>query len=243
MRSLLIATLTLALSGCAWFSEPLPEPATDNGLAGAETNYDRIADKIDSRVAAAITVAKDNAKDEKTVTGELAIAQAMLDAPKPDDLAWAKARAEKGDDKFYAEQLLQARQLAAAMIEANKRYEEEKARKDAEYKAGIKKAEMMLAAAEKSKINSWFLIGGGALTFIGVILVVVGTLPILKKLGASFLILGAAIGSVPFISEEPWFKKAIGWTIGIIIMFILAWLFMSRKKPECPTNNVSEPNK
>ncbi len=232
MRSLIVVTLTLALTGCWSSKTSIPEAATDKGLSGAEANYDKISDKIDSRVAAAIVVAKDNAKDEKTVTGELSVAQAMLDAPSPDDLAWAKARAEKGDDKFYDEQIRQARQLAAAMIEASKKYEAEKARKQAEHDAALVAKDKELKALELSKNNDRLMFAGGGLLLLGLGLMFFSPIAKGKQFGGALLVLGTILGGIPFVSGESWFKQAIGWTVGIIIFCVIAWLLLSRKKAE-----------
>ena len=239
MRLFAYIALTLALSGCWSSSKKLPEPATDVGLSGAEANYDKISDKIDSRVAAAIIVAKDNAKDEKTVTGELSVAQAMLDAPSPDDLAWAKARAEKGDEVFYAEQVKQARQLAAAMIAASKNYEAEKARKQAEFDAALVAKDKELKALELSKNNDRLMLAGGGLLLLGLSLMFFSPFAKGKQFGGALLVLGTILGGIPFVSGEAWFKQAIGWTVGIIIICILAWLFLSRKKTETAQPDVA----
>jgi len=239
MRSLTIIALSLALSGCWSSSKKLPEPATDVGLSGAEANYDKISNKIDSRVAAAIIVAKDNAKDEKTVTGELSVAQAMLDAPSPDDLAWAKARAEKGDEVFYAEQVKQARQLAAAMIAASKNYESEKARKQAEFDAALIAKDKEFKALELSKNNDRLMFAGGGLLVLGLGLMFFSPFAKGKQFGGALLVLGTVLGGVPFVSGEAWFKQAIGWTVGIIIICILAWVLISRKKSETAPDDSS----
>ena len=239
MRSLTIIALSLALTGCWSSSKKLPEPATDNGLSGAEANYDKISDKIDSRVAAAITVAKDNAKDEKTVTGELSVAQAMLDAPRPDDLAWAKARAEKGDEVFYAEQVKQSRELAAAMIAASKKYEAEKARKQAEFDAALIAKDKEFKALELSKNNDRLMFAGGALLAAGIALMFFSPIAKGKQFGAVLIVVGTILGGIPFVSGEPWFKHAIGWTIATVIILLIAWFILSRKKERLaePTND------
>lgn len=231
MRSLIAITLSLGLAGCSlWGDGKKPTPPDDNSLIGAEANYDKISDKIDSRVAAAIVTAKANAGDESLVTNELAVAEAMLEAPKPDDLAWAKARAEKGDDAFYAEQVKQSRELATAMIAAAKKYEAEKAKQKAEAAAALAEKENQLKAERLARTNDRILLAAGALLVLGVVLLVTAPFATAKKLGGAFTVLGSVLGGIPFVSEEPWFKQSIGWTIGTIVIGILAWLFLSRKK-------------
>ena len=55
MRLASIILCSTLLAGCCWWSDaPLPEPATDNGLAASESRLDHLTDKRDSRVAAAV---------------------------------------------------------------------------------------------------------------------------------------------------------------------------------------------
>lgn len=243
MRSLIAITLSLGLVGCSlWGDGKKPTPPDDSGVICAEANYDKISDKIDSRVAAAIVVAKENADDKKTVTGELSVAEAMLEAPKPDDLAWAKARAEKGDDAFYAEQVKQSRELAAAMIAAAKKYEAEKAKQKAEAAAALAEKENQLKAERLARANDRILLAAGALLVLGVVLLVTAPFATAKKLGGAFTVLGAVLGGIPFVSEEPWFKQSIGWTIGTIVMGLIAWLVLSKKKADPQKPDVTDPN-
>lgn len=224
----LAATLAcLTLSGCCWFGgsdAPLTEPATDDGLSGAESNLDHLMDKRDSRVAAAVVVAKGKSS-EAEVKAELAVAEAMLPNPTPADLKFAKDRADRGDDAFYAQQVAVSRQLAAAIIEANKRYEAEKSRKQAEYDAGIAALKLQLAAADDAK---W--------TWAGIGLVTIGLLAAfltpLKVAGIGVGVAGFAVGSFPMLSKQPWFLPAVGGVLALGLVGSAVYLMRKRKPDE-----------
>ena len=205
MRLAAIICSTL-LAGCCWWSDaPLPEPATDHGLSGAESKLDHLTDKRDSRVASAVATAKE-LSSETEVKSELDVALAMLPPATSADMAFAKERAAKGDDKFYAEQVAVSRALAQAIIEANKKYETEKARKQAEYAAALKEKELALAAEQEARqSDKW--------TYAGIGLVTIGLLALflspMKLAGAGVAAAGLVVGAFPIISKSTWFIPSL----------------------------------
>lgn len=215
----------LLLTGClSWFKgDKLPAPATDNGLSGAEASLDRLTDKRDSRVASAVVTAK-GISTEDAVKAELEVAEAMLPAPAATDLAFAKDRAAKGDDKFYAEQVAVSRQLAVAIVEANRRYEAEKARKQAEYESRLKEKEMALAAEQEARQADKWTYAGIALTAIGLL---AAFLTPAKLAGLGIAASGIVVGAFPLLSKQPWFLPALG---GAAVLGILAALILNRRK-------------
>lgn len=215
----------LTLSGCCWWSEdaPLPEPATDRALSGAESNLDRLTDKRDSRVASAVVTAK-GISTEDAVKAELEVAEAMLPTPTAADLAFARDRAAKGDDKFYADQVAVSRQLAASIIEANRRYEAEKTRKQAEYESRLKEKEMALAAEQEARQADKWTYAGIALTALGLL---AAFLTPAKLAGLGVAASGIVVGAFPLLSKQPWFLPAIG---AAATLGILAALILNRRK-------------
>lgn len=224
MRLAVILCSTL-LTGCFWWSDdaPLPEPATDRSLAASESRLDHLTDKRDSRVAAAVTTAKD-ISTESEVKSELDVALAMLPPATSADLAYAKERAEKGDDAFYAEQVAVSRALAQAIIDANRKYESEKARKQAEYDAALKEKEMALAAEQEARQSDKWTYAGIALVTIGLL---AAFLSPMKLAGAGVALSGIVVGSFPVLSKESYFPYLIG---GIVLSGIVAAV-LTRRKP------------
>lgn len=228
MSRAVLTALCLSLTGCFWWGgddAPLPQPATDSGLSSAESRLDHLTDKRDSRVAAAIDTAA-QVSSEKPVKDELAVARAMLPEPTKADLAYAKARADKGDDAFYAEQLKVSRDLAAALLRANDDYEREKSRKQAEYESRLKEKEMALAAEQEARqADKW--------TYAGIGLVTIGLLGLflspLKAACAGIAATGLVVGAFPILSKQPWFAPALGATV--VLGAILAVILNRRKAP------------
>lgn len=223
MRLAAILCSTL-LAGCCWWSDaPLPEPATDNGLAASESRLDHLTDKRDSRVAAAVATARE-VSSESEVKSELEVALAMLPPATSADLAYAKERLAKGDDKFYAEQVAVSRALAQAIIEANRKYETEKARKQAEYAAALKEKELALAAEQEARQSDKWTYAGIGLVTIGLL---VAFLSPMKLAGAGIALSGIVVGSFPLLSKEPWFLPAL--VGGLVISGIVAVVLNRRK--------------
>lgn len=227
MRHALIIAC-LALTGCCWFSgKPLPEPATDSGLSGAESTLDHLTDKRDSRVSAAVAVAKEHTQD-RVVGNELAVAQAMLPSPAPDDLAFARDRADHKDDAFYAKQVQASRDLAAALVKANADYEREKARKQAEYDAKLKEKEMALAAEQEARQSDKWTYAGIALVTIGLLGAVLSPM---KRAFVGIAVSGIIVGDIPRLLRQEWFGYGVA---AIIALSVLGFVLVSRLKIPAP---------
>lgn len=224
MRLASIILCSTLLAGCCWWSDtPLPEPATDHGLSGAESNLDHLTDKRDSRVASAVATAKE-LSSETEVKSELEVALAMLPPATLADMAFAKERAAKGDDKFYSEQVAVSRALAQAIIEANKKYETEKARKQAEYAAALKEKELALAAEQEARqSDKW--------TYAGIGLVTIGLLALflspMKLAGAGVAAAGLVVGAFPLLSKQTWFLPAL---VGGLVLSGIVAVVLNRRK-------------
>jgi len=228
---LLALILCLPLSGCfLWDDAALPAPATDSGLSGAESRLDHLTEKRDSRVAAAVTVARD-ISTEDIVQRELEVAQGMLPAPTAADLAFARDRADKGDDAFYSKQVEVSRQLAVAIVEANRRYESEKARKQAEYAAALKEKELALAAEQEARQSDKWTYAGIALVTLGLL---AAFLTPMKAAAIGVALSGFAVGSFPIVSKQPWFSHAVVGTLILASAAAMFLLYRASRKPDEP---------
>lgn len=245
---------SLFLNGCyTTKSTPLPEPAVTQGLAGAETKLDTLTDTRISRTAASIVVARETAEslpqspESSVVKGELDVAKSMVGEPTKPDLDYARARASlvmKADPNSkasYEKSVANAISLKQMISDANSKYETEKAKKQAEFESKLREKEieisrqkMELEQASVAKMSErWGMIGTGMFA-IGLILVALSPLASLKRLGFFFIAGGLVAGSVPFISNESWFKYAIGGTIGLVVLTVIVYSIWSNKnKSKC----------
>lgn len=252
--------VVLFLTGCSLWGgkseEPLPQPATNNNLSGAEANLDKLTDKRMSRVAASVVVAESavskevpNKADLAVAKSELKIARTMTGEPNSQDLAYAKERSNRistsADDlveKILNENVARAEALKKEIDAANNKYEQEKAKKQAEFDAKlkekeieIKKRQMELEQERLAKESErWTWVGIGMFT-IGMLLSFLAPVPILKKAGMALTLTGLICGSFPIVGNEPWFKYAVGGAIGLLVIGLLAKMFFF--KPKCEVDS------
>ena len=254
--STVLFSLSAVVSGCSR-TLSIPEPATTQGLAGAESRLDSLTDKRISQVAAAVTVANEKADglpdgDEKTVIkGELGVAKAMVGEPTSEDFAYAKKRASEYSKEGYIKEVATSEALRKAINEANSKYEQEKAKKQAEYESKIASKELEIKARKQeleqeriSRNNERFIIGGAVAIGLGILLSIFAPMVKFKQLGLSLIAFGTIATLVPFISDEPWFKYAIGGTVGLVVVSGLISFIISNKKNEVDicNKNVDDPS-
>ena len=222
MRSLLV--IALCLTGCATSSDPLPKQPD------APTNPDIVAsvgkdwDKIDGRVAAAVKVARENKDKPAVVEAETGVALSYLPNPSEGDVAFARQRAAKADQKDYAEAVAYGKKLLAkidadwAQVEASqKRAFEISQLKDA--RIAELTAEVERVKAEASK-NIWTMAGVGCALLGALSMVWAG-----PKVGIPLLLSGAAIGAFPVIADSEWFSLTVITAIGLALCLGLWYLW------------------
>ena len=239
MRLLLAVIALAALPGCStvkgwlgWDSaEEQKAPPAEVPKQGTLTTIGEDIDKADSRVAAAVTVAVENADKPAVVKSEGTLALSYLPKADEGDVAIARARAAKADPAAYEAEVKAARAFVvkveadwAEAVKASKRNaaEVEQARKDvkaAQEQVDKLKAEVARVEAEASR-NVWTLAGVG--------LAVVGALCsafLGPRIGLPLVASGALIGSVPFIYSSPWFSYILGGTLAFSAVLLGWYLF------------------
>lgn len=247
MRLVLILAC-LALSGCLTTKGErtiIPEKATTEGLGLAEKELDAATDTRLSKIAASVAALEGlledaEGKEANAALWELEITKTLSGFPSIEDTKQAEARVAKfmGSDpnSAYEEAMKEVIALTKQIAEADKKYEAEKAKKQAEYNAGLeqKKAEKeealaTLAAERKERRNDWMFIGGSVIALIGVGIAFATPA---KRLGSVLILTGAVAFSIPYIVDEPWFKYAVGGSVAAIVIGLAVYIYTSRKKCE-----------
>lgn len=215
----------LALAGCKSTPDRLPEAQP----APKGTDLSAVGDKldvIDSRVAAAVTVAREaNTAGKPTVVeSELSVAQSFLPKPTEGDLAFARQRSEKATPADYEKQRAKAAEKQKAVEQAWANLEAQVTASKAALAsrdARIKELSDEVERVRKDKSDmTW--------TFVGAGLAAVGALGMVfmgPKIGAPLLLCGAFCGGVPFIINSPYFLWVAIATAAIASGLGLWWLW------------------
>lgn len=209
-----ILVISLLLAGCAT-TEPVPD------LVPAQGTLDVVGkkeDKLDSRTAAAVSVAKAHADKPEVVRSELSVAEAGLPPPSADDLAFAQARAAKADPKAYEANVANAAK-AKADIDAMWHKLEAEQKQNAEVMSKmvgqIDTLKKQVDEAKKEGQRNLYAMVAAGMMVLGGFAIAFGRVMI----GAGLLISGVCIGAVPYLLDSPWFLPAVGglFLVGLIL--------------------------
>jgi hypothetical protein len=210
-----ILVISLLLAGCATTPEATPDPVPAQGTLDVVGKKE---DKLESRTAAAVSVAKTNADKPDVVRSELTVAEAGLPKPSAEDLAYAVARALKADPKAYEANVANA---AAARADINAMW----AKLEAEQKQNAEAMSKMVGeidtlkkqvdeAKKEGQRNLYAMVAAGMMV-LGGLAVAFGRVMI----GAALLVSGVCIGAVPYLLDSAWFLPSVGglFLVGLIV--------------------------
>lgn len=222
------------LSACQTTSTPDPAPSADGAIID---NVGKKLDKVDSRVGAAIIVAKENVVDKPAVAiKELDVASSYLPKPTEGDVAFARQRASQNDGKVYLDAIAYGKKSLADLDAVWVKMEDSQKKSKAEIeqlKADIKKLQDDLKAKDveiqkaKEDIVTWAC-------------VVLGGITALASIGFAwmrqFLVAGVS-GAVsvfalayPSLIGTPWFLPSLG--VLIVASLVAGFAFLRRSNTQ-----------
>jgi len=222
---LLLAICVTLLAGCKSTPKAELPPAVATPKEVALTSVGSTLDVIDSRVAAAVAVAREanTAGKPAVVESELSVAGSFLPKATEGDLAYARQRSEKASPADYERQRMKAAEkqkaAEAAWADLEKQVAANKAALAARDARIVELTKEVERVKKDASAQTWTLVGAG--------LAVVGALTTAfmgPRIGIPLLLCGAFCGSVPFIIDSPWFEYAAGATIVISCGLGLWWL-------------------
>jgi len=198
-------------------------PTADLGTLGTQI------DKADQRVAAAVTIARENADKPDVVKAETGVALAYLPKPDAQALDYVRNRVARANPEEYKRAEDAGRKLLA-VIDANFAKAEQDAAKN---KAALDNANKQITAlkAEVEQVRTEgvrnaFAVAAGVCFLAALAMALLGQY---LRAGAAFLI-GGAIGSLPFVFNSPYFMPAVG--VMVLVALVFGWLQF--RKPPCP---------
>ena len=232
MRRILVIAC-LALTGC-----PTTNPDT-SGTGTATPPPDAFAkvgdqiDKSDQRIAAAVTVARENADKPAVVKAETAVALSFLPAPSPDSLSYARNRAARANPEEYKRAEEAGRKLLA-VIDANwaKSAADAIRNKDALDAANCEINRLRAEVAQAKKdIVTYTCAGIGGLLAIGAVVL----LWLRQIAGAIACAIGAgSLLSFPALVDTPWFLPSAAGLGAVLAIGAGVYLFRTNKPSQKP---------
>ena len=228
MRSLLV--IALCLTGCATSPEPLPVQPPGPTSPSVVATVSKQWDTADAKVSAAISIAKENADRPEVVRSETAVALSFLPAPEAGELAIARARAAKADQKDYAaaeafgKKLLSQIDTSWLKVQADTT---EALRISQLKDARIVELTKAVEQAKKDAASNLWTLAGIAVAVIGAVAMVF-TGP---RIGGTLLASGAAIGAFPLIVDSEYFSYIAGSTLALAagLGIYLLWDYVKDK--------------
>ena len=222
MRALLVISLLMA--GCSTSRPPIPEQPNAPTSEGIVSTVGKQWDTADQKVAASVSIARENAERPDIVRSETTVALSFLPPPEPGELALARARAAKADQKDYAAATAFGKNLLAsidknwAKVEADNR--------EALRVSQLKDARIAELTAEVERVkkeasaNLWSLAAVGTAVAGALAMAFLG-----PKIGISLLLSSGAIGAFPFIVECEYFSYIVGTALALAACLGLWYLW------------------
>ena len=218
MRGLLPVVLC-ALAGCS--SADLPKQPDAPTESGPIKQIGQDVESRSAKVAAAVTVVKENSDKPHIVQAESGVALGYLPAPPPGELAIARQRVSSNDGKAYQSAAEEGKKLVAKInADLSKALSDQ-----AEAKRVSDLKDARIAELQRQLADS----DGKMWTIAGIALVIVGGLIwwFLKDAKGSMTIVGVGLmcGAYPRVMDSPFFMwTAIG-SFGACALLGLWWAF------------------
>lgn len=210
------------LVGCATKGDLPKQP--DAPITPVVQEVGKGQDKADGRVSAAVAIAKENAEKPAVVRAELGVASSYLPAPSEADLAFARQRAAKADQKDYKAAEEYGKKLLAKINTdwAKMEADQKEAKRISDLKdAKIKELTQEVARVKKEASNNTWTLTGAGLAVVGGLACAFASL----RVGIPILLAGAFCGAVPFIIDSPYFEYIAATTLVACSGLGVWWLF------------------
>jgi len=210
MRTALLASLGLV--GCAALSDPaIPkQPPAPTSPAIVQALVDTQG-KVDGKVAAAVVIAREanTAGKPAVVDSELGVALSFLDRPSADDLALAKARAERSSPADYDAARNFAKKLVASLDAAQAKLQADE--KEAARVSALKDSKIASLTADLARVKADaqrnVLAAAAGLCFLAAL--TMGLLGQYVRAGVAFGI-GTLLAALPLLFGSDWFLPVLG---------------------------------
>lgn len=219
MIRIILASLFLVACSTTKTPDPAPAPPVDD-----LTKVGEKIDKTDSRVAAAVTVAVENSDKPEVVKAEGKVALAYLPPPTEGDVAFARARAAKNDQKAYQAQMDYATKMKAEVDKMWAKAEADAKKSKADIQA-LKDENARLVAEiariKKEASKDIWTLTGAALVVLGGVACAFASI----RIGIPIVLAGAFAGAIPHIIDSEYFEWIASGTLLCCASLAVWWMY------------------
>jgi outer membrane murein-binding lipoprotein Lpp/uncharacterized small protein (DUF1192 family) len=220
MRVALAICVTL-LAGCSSLRPELPkQPDVPTSLSVVST-LTATQDKVDEKVAAAVTVAKENLDKPRVVDSELGVALSLLARPSDSEVALARQRSERATPSDYeaarkfGHSLLSSLDSAQAKLAADQ--------KEAKRVADMKDARIAQLTDDLARLKAEgprnMVLASAGVCFVAAL--IMGLIGQYVRSGVAFAI-GTFLAALPLLFDSKWFIPSLG---GLLLVAVAVELF------------------
>lgn len=226
MRLILV---TLLLSACA----TSPDTEGTGTATPPVDNFEKVGaqiDKADARVAAAVTVARENADKPEVVKSETGVALSYIAPPTLEALTYARnrvARQASAEEYKLAEDA--GRKLLAVIDDNWNKAEQDAIKNKAALAAANKQIAALKTEVEQVRtegLRNAFAVAAGICFLAALAMALLGQY---IRAAVAFTV-GAGVGGLPYLFASPYFLPSAGGLMLLIVLLI--WLHL--RKPACP---------
>jgi hypothetical protein len=231
--------LVIPLLGLAACSSTHPDTSGTGTATPPVDNFEKVGqqqDKADQRVAAAVTVARENADKPEVVKAETGVALSFLPKPEPQALDYVRARVARANPEEYKRAEDAGRKLLATIDASWAQAEQDAAKNKKALDTANCEITRLRAEVEQVRtegVRNAFAVAAGICFLAALGMALLGQY---IRAGAAFLI-GGAIGALPFVFNSPYFLPTVGALV--VIGIVDAWLRF--RQPPFPFKPVLPP--
>jgi len=219
-----VSVLALIICGCSSPKNDIPVQPDAPTKPDNATKFAESVDTRGSKVAAAVTVARENATKPEVVRAESSVALSALPPPSAGDLAIARERAGKADQKDYEQAVAFGNKLLGQINDAETKMKADqrdaarisKLKDDriAELSREVEQVKQDASAKIWTMTGALLVVGGGiASAFVGF------------RIGVPIILAGAFAGALPFFFDSPYFGIIAYTTLAICCALGVWWAY------------------
>lgn len=222
MRLALAICVSLLAGGCSSRQAELPKQPDAPTSLSVVSALTSTQDKVDEKVAAAVTVAKENLDKPRIADSELGVALSLLAKPSDSEVALARQRSEKATPADYAAARHFGHSLLSSLDDAQAKLAADQ--KQAAKVSALKDARITQLMDDLARLKAEgprnMVLASAGVCFVAAL--IMGLIGQYIRSGVAFAI-GTFLAALPLLFDSKWFLPSLG---GLLLVAVAGELFV-----------------